>query len=107
MVELEKIPEEQPRLDFKELPQEIELKATKEEERAGTAEKTGGLIITFLDKQGKEVKQKYSKVYGTMLKKYMKDLGLKDTKQLQEKYYKYRLTVGRTGYPRYMPIAKA
>jgi len=107
LVKLEEIPSEGERVDLQHLPRTNVLKAVSEEFRQATATKTGGLVITFRTKNGKQFPQKYSKISGKALAEALKRLGLKDTKELQEAWYEYELTSFRTGFPRYIPVRRA
>lgn len=106
MVKRTEIPVEQPRLELAKLPQEAELLAVKEEMRAATEEKTGGLIITYQTRQGEQFPQKYGKIAGAALVKALEKLGLNDTEALAKSWYLYVMTSFRTGFPRYIPTKK-
>lgn len=107
MVNINEIPqEEKPRVDITKLPKKNILRATKEYTVEATDDKTGGLIIVFDQKDGKEVIQKYGKISGYKLAEALTKLNLKDTMQLQESFYEYVLTDMRSGYPRYLPVKK-
>lgn len=106
MVKIDEIPEEEPRVDLSELPQENILLATAEKVQAATADKTGGVVITFKQKDGRQFPQKYSKISGAALIAAMKKLEYTDTKSLFDAWHKYKLTPMRTGYPRYLPTEK-
>jgi hypothetical protein len=113
MVKLTDIEEEKPRWDLKELPDEIVLKAVDEKitedikDATGRVVKAGGIVIAFVDRQGKPLRQKYSKMHGRALKTALEKLGLKDTKDLQKDFYVYKLVHFRQGFPRLIPTAKA
>lgn len=106
MVKLKDIPSEAERIDLKELPQEAELIAISEKYKAGVEGSTGGLIITFKLRDGRTFPQKYSPVSGAVLGRAMKRLKLKDTKNLQDNWYNYKLTGMRIGLPRMIPDKK-
>jgi len=110
MVNINQIPEEKQRLDLADLPQTNTLKLVNEEIREATTRdgqpKTGGLIITFEDKDGNQFPQKYSKVSGKALKEALQKLGYKTTAPLKE-WHNYKMVPQRVGYPRYMPTGKA
>lgn len=107
MVDIGKIPSEGEVYDIADLPAELTLIATGEKYKEQEKGSIGGLVIYYADKDKKTVAQKYGKVAGYALQKAMKALGLKDTAELQEGYYKYKLTFMRSGYPRLLPIARA
>lgn len=107
MVKLDNIPTELDRIELKDLPQNVDLKATDERMVKAQTGKTGGLLITFMLRGGLQFPQKYTKVSGSELLKAMKKLKLSDTKQLQDAWYTYKLTVMRIGQPRMIPISKA
>lgn len=104
-MKIDNIPKEN-RVDLAELPQTNILKAVKEYMVDATDDKTGGLVVKFIQQDEKELSQKYGKVSGTKLIEAMERLGLTDTTQLQKCWFKYKLTAMRSGYPRYMPIEK-
>ena len=98
--------EERERVELDNLPQKNILKAISEYMAKETEDKTGGLIINFVQKDGKELAQKYGKISGRVLIKALDKLGIKDTEDLQKDFYEYVLTEMRSGYPRYIPIRK-
>lgn len=106
MVNINEIPQEQPRVDLDSLPKTNELIAISETIVEATPEKTGGLVITFKQRDQKVFPQKYSKVSGSALITAMTKLGFTDTKELQKVWCTYELTAMRTGYPRYIPVKK-
>ena len=108
MVKLDEIPmEERERINLDDLPETNTLKAVNEYFLPETEDKTGGLAITFEQKDGKIFTQKYAKISGRKMVKALEKLGIKDTEELQEIWCEYRLTPMRSGYPRYIPISKA
>jgi hypothetical protein len=106
MVELKGIPSEGERMELQDLPKDNILKAVNEKVTEAQPQKTGGLIITFEQKDGKQFPQKYSKISGKALIDAMTKLGLEDTIQLQKNWYHYTLVSFRTGYPRYIPVKR-
>jgi len=107
MVKLKEIPSEGDRVDLKDLPQENILMAVEEHFTEPKEGKVGGLIITYKQKDGKTLMQKYSKVSGKVLIEALEKLGYDDTVALQKAWHKYVMTPMRSGYPRYIPVAKA
>ena len=105
-MKIEEIPDEGERVDLSKLPQEAELKADHEDWQEPQSGKTGGLVITYEMRDGKQFPQKYSKISGAVLIKALKALKIKDSQELQGKWYKYVLTPMRTGYPRMIPVEK-
>lgn len=105
------VPQKLSRVDFKHLPDVIIMKAVREEMREPTVvdgvRKTGGLVITFVTADNKELSQKYSKVSATVLVNALRKLKIKDTAELGNCFYKYALTNMEKGMPRYIPVAKA
>jgi len=110
MVNINEIPEEKARLDLADLPQTNTLKLITEEIRGATTREgkpvTGGLLITFEDKQGNQFPQKYSKVSGAILREALQKLGYKTTEPLKT-WHNYKMVPQRVGYPRYIPTGKA
>jgi len=106
MVNIKEIPKEEPRIDLSELPQTNVLIAVEEYFVKETEDKTGGLVITFRQKDNREFAQKYSKVSGRKLIEAMDKLKIEDTEDLQKDFYEYQMTPMRTGYPRYIPVKK-
>lgn len=102
-VKLDEIPQEKPRVELADLPKENVLIAVEEHFVKATESKTGGLIITFRQKDEKEFAQKYSKLSGSVLNEALDKLRIKDTEELQKKWYRYEMTNMRSGYPRYIP----
>jgi hypothetical protein len=107
LVELKGIPSEGERMELQDLPKDNILKAVNEKVTEAQPQKTGGLIITFEQKDGKQFPQKYSKISGKALIDAMTKLNLKDTVELQKNWYHYTLVSFRTGYPRYIPVKRA
>lgn len=103
---MDSIPEEKPRVDLNQIPKENVLIAISEKMVEATDKKTGGLVITFKQKDEKELTQKYSKMSGSVLKEALETLGINDTEELQKNWYRYTLTNMRSGYPRYIPTEK-
>jgi len=106
MVELKGIPSEGERMELQDLPKDNILKAVAEKVTEAQPGKTGGLVITFEQKDGKQFPQKYSKISGKALIDAMTKLNLKDTIELQKNWYHYVLVPFRTGYPRYIPVKR-
>jgi hypothetical protein len=106
MVKLSEIPKEKPRLELATLPPENELKAVKEEMREAKEGKTGGLVITYVNREGKEFPQKYGSMAGAALVAALEKMNLGDTTDLQKNWYHYVMTSFRAGYPRYIPDKK-
>jgi hypothetical protein len=107
VVELKGIPSEGERMELQDLPKDNVLKAVAEKVTEAQPNKTGGLVITFEQKDGKQFPQKYSKISGKALIDAMIKLNLKDTVDLQKSWYLYTLVSFRTGYPRYIPVKRA
>jgi len=107
MVKIDEIPTEAARLDLADLPSEVELIAISEKTIAEQVGKTGGLSITYQLHDGRQFAQKYSKVSGIVLIAALKRLHIKDTTELQNAWYNYKLTPMRIGFPRMIPISKA
>lgn len=106
MVKTDEIPSEGARMDLNNLPEEVDLKALNESLVAASAGKSGGLQITFENRQGAKVTQKYTAISGAVLQTACRNLKIKDTKELQEAWYHYELTKMRMGYPRFIPTEK-
>ena len=106
MVNIKEIPKEEPRIDLSELPQTNVLIAVEEHFVNATEDKTGGLVITFRQKDNQQFAQKYGKVSGRKLVEAMEKLKLNDTEDLQKSFYEYKMTPMRSGYPRYIPLKK-
>lgn len=106
MVKLAEVPSEGARLDLNNLPEEIELIALEEKMIEETVGKSGGLKITYKNREDAKVAQKYTAISGAVLTTALKALKVKDTLELQETWYHYTLTKMRMGYPRYIPIEK-
>jgi len=106
-VKTEDIPSEGARLDITNLPEEVDLKAVEEKMAKDQAGKAGGLIIKYTTKKGETFEQKYHKVAGAALAVALKNLGVKDTEELQKEWYHYKLTDMRIGFPRMIPVSKA
>ena len=98
--------EERERVELDNLPKKNILKAINEYMAKEKEDKTGGLIINFVQRDGRELSQKYGKISGRALVKAMDKLKMADTEDLQEDFYEYVLTEMRSGYPRYLPIRK-
>lgn len=107
MIKLDDVPTETDRVELKDLPQNVDLKAISERMVEAQTGKAGGLLINFILRDGRQFPQKYTKVSGAELLEAMKKLKLSDTKQLQDAWYTYKLTVMRIGQPRMIPTAKA
>ena len=107
MVKIDEIPQEAARLDLADLPSEVELMATGEKIQEEQQGKTGGLVITYQLHDGRTFMQKYSKVSGVVLIAALKRLHIKDTTELQNTWYNYKLTPMRIGFPRMIPVSKA
>lgn len=107
MVKLEGIPSEGERMELQDLPKDNILKAVNEKVTEAQPNKTGGLVITFEQKDGKQFPQKYSKISGKALIDAMTKLKLEDTVDLQKCWMVYTLVAFRTGYPRYIPVKRA
>lgn len=107
MVNIDAIPNEGEQYDIKNLPNQVELIAISETFKEAQQGKTAGLVITYRDRVGKGLSQKYGKVSGYALHKAMTKLKIKDTVELQKAFYVYELTAMRSGYPRMIPIRKA
>lgn len=75
--------------------------------RDATPEKTGGLIITFQNREGKQFPQKYGKVAGLALVSALSKMGYETTDPLAKSWHHYIMTTFRTGYQRYIPTKKA
>lgn len=103
MVKLEDIPSEGERLELKDLPPIMELKAVSEKDQEATSGKAGGLVITFETRDGGTFPQKYHKVAGKELRVAMEKLGLTETEQLQADWYEYHLKPMRIGKARMIP----
>lgn len=101
------------RVDFKTLPPRQELIAIKEEMVSDVQDpnthklvKTGGLVITYKQVDGRTFGQKYTKTGQNELFKVLQTFGIEDTTELQNQPFIYELRiVGRGVYPRYVPIA--
>lgn len=106
MVKIDQIPAEAERIDLKDLPREAELKAISERQQEAQEGRTGGLVITFELRDGRQFPQKYTAVSGAVLVRAMKKLKLKDTKALQDNWFNYQLTAMRIGQPRMIPVSK-
>jgi len=106
-MKIDNIPSEKGRIELNELPQTVDLKAVRENTVEASIGKSGGLIIVFQLRDGREFPQKYTKVSGAALTEAMKKLKLTDTEQLQKDWYTYRLTIMRIGLPRMIPQKKA
>ena len=106
MVKTEEIPSEGARMDLQNLPAEIDLKALEESTVAESAGKSGGLKITFENRQGAKVTQKYTQISGAKLQEACRRLKIKDTEELQTTWYHYKLTDMRMGYARFIPVSK-
>jgi len=107
MVKVDEIPAEQPRLDLSQLPQEVELLAVAEKMQAEAVGKTGGLVLTYQLRDGRQFQQKYSKVSGAELITALKKLKYATTEPLFKAWHTYKLTNMRIGFPRMIPVAKA
>jgi len=107
MVKVDEIPAEQPRLDLSQLPQEVELLAVAEKMQAEAVGKTGGLVLTYQLRDGRQFQQKYSKVSGAELITALKKLKYATTEPLFKTWHTYKLTNMRIGFPRMIPVAKA
>lgn len=106
MVKINEIPSEGERINLDDLPKQVELIATSEKIQAGQDGKAGGLIITYMLRDGRTFPQKYTKLSGLHLGNALKELKLSDTMDLQDNWYLYTLTPMRMGYPRMLPIKK-
>lgn len=106
MVKIENIPTEGERVDFKTMPNEMELIAISEEQVEKSAGKTGGLAITYETRDKKELTQKYSPMFAQLLVDALKKLKLTCTEDLQKDWYLYKQVPARMGYPRMIPQRK-
>lgn len=100
------LPKQKPRADLKTIPPEQELLAVSEEMKTDKRGKTDCLYIVFQQRDGKILTQKYSNYHTETLIKALFDLKLEDTKQLQERWYKYKQVDFDMGNPRYIPVKK-
>jgi len=107
MVKVDDIPTEQARLDLKDLPIDTELLAVAEKMQAEAAGKTGGLVVTYQLRDGRQFQQKYSKVSGAELITALKKLKYATTEPLFKTWHIYKLTNMRIGFPRMIPVARA
>ena len=97
-------------IDITALPQTNTLRLLREEVRepSKTPEgkaKAGGLLITYEDKDGVQVPQKYNAIAYPVFVEAMEKLGYEDTEALKE-WHLYKLVAFRMGYPRYIPAKK-
>ena len=97
-------------IDITALPQTNTLRLLREEirEPSKTPEgkaKAGGLLITYEDKDGVQVPQKYNAIAYPVFVEAMEKLGYEDTEALKE-WHLYKLVAFRMGYPRYIPVRK-
>lgn len=106
-MKLKELPREKPRIELKDLPPTNVLKAVGEEVKEAQEGKTGGLVISFIQKDGKQFSQKYGKLHGDTLAEALDRLGLRDTTDLQVTWYQYEMKTFRAGFPRYIPFKKA
>jgi hypothetical protein len=134
MVKMDDIPEEKGRIPLDQLSDflkynghGIDLIATSEKVEPEQPNKTGGVVINFwtgvnyqskydinkkvassiLYEEGLQVTQKYSKIAGKQLKKNLEEMGIADTNELKDAFYRYELFSQRTGFPRLIPITKS
>lgn len=107
MVGIDEIPSEGERVDLEKLPKEAELLAINERIQEAQSGKTGGVVITYQNREGLTFPQKYSKISGKALIDAMRNLKYDSTKALFKWWHHYNLTPMRTGYPRMIPDKKA
>jgi len=97
-------------IDITALPQTNILRLVKEEIREAMTTKegkakAGGLLITFEDREGIQIPQKYNAIAYPVFVEAMEKLGYEDTESLKE-WHEYKLVAFRMGYPRYIPTKK-
>jgi len=106
-MKLDGIPTEKGRIELNDLPQTVDLRAIDEKTVKASTGKSGGLIITFELRDGRQFPQKYTKVSGAKLVEAMQSLKLTDTKQLRDAWFTYKMTIMRIGKPRMIPVKVA
>lgn len=106
-MKIDNIPSEKGRVELNDLPQTVDLKAIEEKTVEASTGKSGGLIITFELRDGRQFPQKYTKVSGAKLVEAMENLKLTDTTDLQDAWFTYKMTIMRIGLPRMIPVKLA
>ena len=91
--------------DFTELPQKFVATVTGEKNKDS---KGNDCVILALElEDGTDISQKFSPMHYGDLAESLKAMGVKDTKELIGKKYRFEQKKFKNGFPRWLPVAKA